>query len=66
MARSRQETGNGPFPKQLRLPDLDEAKSVVLNSLSAIDAQREYRYAIEIGAGLSANGMADLPTLMAR
>jgi site-specific recombinase XerD len=31
----------------LRLPDLDQAKSAVLNSLSSIDAQRGYRQAIE-------------------
>src|SRR3979490_379545 len=31
----------------LKLPDLDQAKSAVLNSLSSIDAQRGYRHAIE-------------------
>jgi len=31
----------------LRLPDLDQAKSAVLNSLSSIDAQRGYRHASE-------------------
>ena len=31
----------------LRLPDLDQAKSAVLNSLSSSDAQRGYRHAIE-------------------
>ena len=31
----------------LRLPDLDQAKSAVLNSLSAVDAQRGYRHAID-------------------
>src|SRR5664279_4764648 len=31
----------------LRLPDLDQAKSAVLNSLSSIDSQRGYRHAIE-------------------
>lgn len=31
----------------LRLPDLDQAKSAVLNSLSSIDARRGYRHAIE-------------------
>src|SRR6185295_4973491 len=31
----------------LRLPDLDQAKSAVLNSLSSIDAQRGYWHAIE-------------------
>ena len=31
----------------LKLPDLDQAKSAVLNSLSAKDAQRGYRHAID-------------------
>ncbi|MGH8245321.1 MAG: hypothetical protein ACREUU_02690 [Gammaproteobacteria bacterium] len=31
----------------LRLPDLDQAKSAVLNSLSSADAQRVYRHAID-------------------
>jgi hypothetical protein len=31
----------------LRLPDLDQAKSAVLNSLSSRDAQRGYRHAID-------------------
>jgi len=31
----------------LRLPDLDQAKSAVLNSLSSADAQRGYRHAID-------------------
>jgi site-specific recombinase XerD len=31
----------------LRLPDLDQAKSAVLNSLSSMDAQRGYRHAID-------------------
>jgi site-specific recombinase XerD len=31
----------------LRLPDLDQAKSAVLNSLSSHDAQRGYRHAID-------------------
>ncbi len=31
----------------LRLPDLDQAKSAVLNSLSSIDGQRGYQHAIE-------------------
>jgi len=31
----------------LRLPDLDQAKSVVLNNLSSVDAQRGYRQAID-------------------
>ena len=37
-----------PRPKTvLRLPDLDQAKSAVLNSLSSVDAQRGYRHAID-------------------
>ena len=36
-----------PKPKAvLRLPDLDQAKSAVLNSLTSADAQRGYRHAI--------------------
>ncbi len=31
----------------LRLPDLDQSKSAVLNSLSSADAQRGYRHAID-------------------
>ena len=31
----------------LRLPDLDQAKSAVLNSLSSVDARRGYRHAID-------------------
>src|ERR1700733_8385275 len=46
---------NKRFPKKrrlvpktvLRLPDLDQAKSAVLNSLSSHDAQRGYRHAID-------------------
>jgi len=30
-----------------RLPDLDQAKSSVLNSLTSTDAQRGYRHAID-------------------
>lgn len=37
-----------PAPKAiLRLPDLDQAKSAVLNSLSSQDVQRGYRHAID-------------------
>src|SRR3984893_9654158 len=37
-----------PFAKTvLRLPDLEVAKSAVLNSLSCPDAQRGYRHAID-------------------
>ena len=37
-----------PKPKAvLRLPDLDQAKSAVLNSLTFADAQRGYRHAID-------------------
>jgi hypothetical protein len=46
---------NKRFPKKRRhvpktvlcLPDLDQAKSAVLNSLSSHDAQRGYRHAID-------------------
>ena len=31
----------------LRLPDLGQAKSAVLNSLTSLDAQRGYRHAID-------------------
>ena len=31
----------------LRLPDLDQAKSAVLNSLTSVEAQRGYRHAID-------------------
>ena len=31
----------------LRLPDLDQAKSAVLNSLTSLKAQRGYRQAID-------------------
>ncbi|HEX4169143.1 MAG TPA: site-specific integrase, partial [Bryobacteraceae bacterium] len=31
----------------LRLPDLDQAKSAVLNSLTSAEAQRGYRHAID-------------------
>src|SRR3979411_698324 len=31
----------------LRLPDLDHAKTAVLNSLTSLDAQRGYRHAID-------------------
>ena len=46
---------NKPFPRKrrpgpntvLRLPDLDQAKTAVLNSLSSPDAQRGYRHAMD-------------------
>ena len=48
MAKKRCVKGKRRAPKTvLRLPDLDQAKSAVLNSLSSIDAQRGYRRAIE-------------------
>src|SRR5512140_2091978 len=31
----------------LRLPDLDQPKSAVLNNLTSVDAQRGYRHAID-------------------
>ena len=36
-----------PWKAVLRLPDLDQAKSAVLNSLSSPEAQRGYRHAME-------------------
>src|SRR3989440_11093549 len=48
MARKQSRKTNRRVPRTvLRLPDLDQAKSAVLNSLSSIDAQRGYRHAIE-------------------
>src|ERR1035438_9895124 len=48
MANKRSPKKRGPAPKTiLRLPDLDQAKSAVLNSLSSRDAQRGYRHAID-------------------
>jgi len=47
---SRKPTSKRTRPKPravLRLPDLDQAKSAVLNSLTSTDAQRGYRHAIE-------------------
>lgn len=46
---SRKPTSKRIRPKPravLRLPDLDQAKSAVLNSLTSADAQRGYRHAI--------------------
>src|ERR1700693_5397232 len=48
MAKKRSPKNGGPAPKTvLRLPDLDQAKSAVLNSLSSQDAQRGYRHAMD-------------------
>ena len=48
MAKKQSRKAIRRVPKTvLRLPDLDQAKSAVLNSLSSIDAQRGYRHAIE-------------------
>lgn len=48
MARKQLAKSKRRVPKMvLRLPDLDQAKSAVLNSLSSIDAQRGYRHAME-------------------
>ena len=48
MARKQLGKAKRRVPKTvLRLPDLDQAKSAVLNSLSSIDAQRGYRHAME-------------------
>jgi hypothetical protein len=48
MANKRSPKKRRPAPKTvLRLPDLDQAKSAVLNSLSSRDAQRGYRHAMD-------------------
>ena len=48
MPRKRSSQRKHLKPKAiLRLPDLDQAKSAVLNSLSSVDAQRGYRHAID-------------------
>src|ERR1700693_2267304 len=48
MAKKRSPKNGGPAPKTvLRLPDLYQAKSAVLNSLSSQDAQRGYRHAMD-------------------
>ena len=48
MAKKQSRKAIRRVPKAvLRLPDLDQAKSAVLNNLSSIDAQRGYRHAIE-------------------
>src|ERR1022692_3549956 len=48
MAKKRSLKRGRQTPKTvLRLPDLDQAKSAVLNSLSSRDAQRGYRHAID-------------------
>jgi integrase len=48
MSRKPASKRTRPKPKAvLRLPDLDQAKSAVLNSLTSADAQRGYRHAIE-------------------
>src|SRR5579859_3846121 len=48
MSRKPVSNGSRPKPKAvLRLPDLDQAKSAVLNSLTSVDAQRGYRHAID-------------------
>ena len=48
MAKKRlRQKRRAPWKTILRLPDLDQAKSAVLNSLSSVEAQRGYRHAIE-------------------
>jgi hypothetical protein len=48
MATNRKAPKKRPAPKAvLRLPDLDQAKSAVLNSLSSLDAQRGYQHTID-------------------
>jgi hypothetical protein len=48
MAIKRSPKKRRPAPKTLlRLPDLDQAKSAVLNSLSSHDARRGYGHAMD-------------------
>ena len=48
MKKKRRRNAKGKVAKSvLRLPDLEVAKSAVLNSLSCPDAQRGYRHAID-------------------
>jgi hypothetical protein len=48
MSKKRLPKKGRQVPKNvLRLPDLEQAKSAVLNSLSCADAQRGYRHAID-------------------
>ena len=48
MARKAKSPKPNQTPKAvLKLPDLDQAKSAVLNSPSSADAQRGYRHAID-------------------
>lgn len=48
MKRGNVVAGRRSSPKQsLNLPDLDQAKSAVLNSLPSKESQRRYRHAID-------------------
>src|SRR5207248_3054474 len=48
MSRKPTSKRTRPKPKAvLRLPDVDQAKSAVLNNLTSADAQRGYRHAID-------------------
>jgi hypothetical protein len=48
MSRKHSRKRTHPKPKAvLRLPDLDQAKSAVLNSLTSADAQRGYGHTID-------------------
>jgi hypothetical protein len=48
MNRGKRGRGRKPSPKlSLKLPDLDQIKSAVLNSLSSKESQRGYRHAID-------------------
>ncbi len=48
MSRNYSRKRTRPKPRAvLRLPDLDQAKSAILNSLSSVDARRGYRHAID-------------------
>jgi hypothetical protein len=52
MKRGKRGHGRESSPKQtLNLPDLDQAKSAVLNSLPSRESQRGYRHAISLDLG---------------
>src|SRR5689334_3306041 len=58
MAKKRSGKRGRRAPKTvLRLPDLDQAKSAVLNSLTSADAKRGYRHAMDEPAAILRAGI---------
>jgi len=65
MSNKRSPKKRRPAPKTvLRLPDLDQAKSAVLNSLSSQDAQRGYRHAMDEFIGIARSRDSRLTELL--